>query len=261
MYGESSSERTRRRGGWVLIGMQAFLPADHGYRVLLAHQDAEFLSTMARELHHDGFAVVTVTSGAQVLHRWRTERPSLVVLNADLPEISGFDLCRMIREKSHTPIILVTARADDGPVALGYQSGADDCVTRSISALHFATRIHAVLRRSKTPPLPSDPTKIQVGDLAVDLERHQAHHGGKAVQLSRMELRLMQMLMMNAGKIVPTGRLYEFACCTNSTSGNSGALAAHVARLRKKLSLPKSGVEAITAVPGIGYGLNYPRRR
>lgn len=245
------------------MAMQAFLPAEHGYghRVLLAHQDADFLSTMTQELHHDGFTVVTVTSGAQVLQRWRTERPSLVVLNADLPEISGFDLCRMIREMSHTPVILVTPRADDEPVALGYQSGADDCVTRSISALHFATRIHAVLRRSKTPPLPADPVKIQVGDLAVDLERHLAHYGGKTVQLTRMELRLIQMLVMNAGKIVPTGRLHEFAGCTSSTSGNSGALAAHVARLRRKLSLPKKGVEAITAVPGIGYGLSHPRRR
>jgi DNA-binding response OmpR family regulator len=221
-------------------------------KVLLVDDDAELVDVLAYALRREGYTVLTAPDGEQALQRWEAERPDLILLDGRLPKVDGFEVCRRVRQASETPIIMLTARDEEADVLRGLQLGADDYVTKPFSARVLAARMRTVLRRIKK----DKPARAQlrVGDLVLDLQSHEVTKGGTPVQLTLLEFRILYLLAMNEGRVVPYARLVEYAW-GYAGEGTSGLLKAHLSHLRTKLALPAAGPGSVKAVLGVGYSL------
>ncbi|MGH2500800.1 MAG: response regulator transcription factor [Candidatus Limnocylindria bacterium] len=221
-------------------------------KILIVDDDLDLVDLLSYALRRQGYAVVTALDGEQALARWREDRPDLVLLDVNLPRLGGFEVCRQIRRDGVTPIIMLTARDEDGDIVNGLRIGADDYVVKPFSATQLAARIRAVLRRTLQDRERQPATELRSGDLVLDLESHQAVRGGQAIQLTALEFRILYMLVMNEGRVIPYSRLIEYTW--GYDGGDSGLLKTHISHLRDKLQL-RSPDRGIRAVAGVGYSL------
>jgi DNA-binding response OmpR family regulator len=222
-------------------------------KVLVVDDDVDLLDLTAYALRREGYTVSAATDGQQALHRWESDRPDIVLLDVNLPKLNGFEVCRRIRHKSETPIIMLTARDEEEDVVRGLQLGADDYVTKPFSAKQLTARMKAVLRRSQADPYRQAVSVLRAGDLTLDLHSHEVTKGGKLVQLTPLEFRILYMLAMNEGRVIPYSRLVEYAW--GYDAGDSGLLKTHICHIRRKLDLPSERKGGIRAVLGVGYSL------
>lgn len=223
-------------------------------KILVVDDDADLLDLTGYALRREGFTVVQALDGEQALRRWETEEPDLVLLDANMPKMNGFEVCRTIRQASTTPVIMLTARDDEEDILQGLELGADDYVTKPFSAKQLIARIKAVIRRCQGDPFRQPVSELRAGDLVLDLQSHEAKKGGAAVQLTPLEFRLLYMLAMNEGRVIPYDRLVEYAW--GYDGGDSSLLKTHMSHIRSKLGIGGSGAGSIRAIPGVGYSLN-----
>jgi DNA-binding response OmpR family regulator len=211
---------------------------------------------MTYALRREGFTVATAMDGQQGLQRWEAERPDIILLDGNLPKLDGFEVCRRIRHASKTPIIMLTARDEEADVLRGLQVGADDYVTKPFSAKLLVARMKTVLRRIQDNNV-EPKAKIEVGDVTLDLQSHEVTKAGAPVQLTPLEFRILYLLAMNEGRVIPYSRLVEYAWGYYDED-NSSLLKTHICHLRKKLGLAASKGHggAIKAILGVGYSLN-----
>jgi DNA-binding response OmpR family regulator len=221
-------------------------------KVLLVDDDADLVDLMTYALRREGYTVLTALDGEQALRRWEAERPDLILLDGNLPKVDGFEVCRRIRHASETPIIMLTARGEEADVLRGLQLGADDYVTKPFSAKVLVARMKTVLDRLKKGERAQ--ARIEVGDLVLDLQSHEATKGGVPVQLTPLEFRILSQLALNAGRVVPYSRLVE-RVWGYYDEGTSSLLKTHLSHLRKKLALPAAGPGSVKAILGVGYSL------
>ena len=222
-------------------------------KVLAVDDDVDLLDLISYALRREGYSVVTAADGQQGLARWESERPDLVLLDVKLPKLTGFDVCRRIRHESDTPVILLTASDEEEHVVHGLQMGADDYVIKPFSAKQLVARMKAVLRRSQADPYREAVREVRAGDLVLDLQSHEATKADVSVELTALEFRILYMLAMNEGRVVPYSRLVEYAW--GYDGGDSNLLKTHICHVRKKLGLPAHGQGSIRAVPTVGYTL------
>lgn len=227
-------------------------------RVLIVDDDVDLLDLMTYALRRDGYTVSVAVDGQQALQKWQAETPELILLDVNLPKLSGFEVCRRIRHEheSRTPIILVTGRDDEQDIVRGLQRGADDYVTKPFSFKQLHARMQAVLRRYQGDMFLRQVNEVHVGDLVLDLQSHAVTKGHRHIQLTPLEFRILFMLAMNAGRFVPYTRLVEFAWGWDG--GGSNLLKTHISHLRRKLSLPSGDHYGIKTLPGVGYCLSRP---
>ena len=222
-------------------------------KVLLVDDDASLLDVTTYALRREGFEVLAATGGPQALARWEAERPDLVVLDAGLPGLDGFEVCRRIRQGSDTPVIMLTGRTAEEDVVRGFGLGADDYVAKPFSCRLLALRIAAVHRRARAGAVDRPAREVRAGDLLLDVEAHTATKGGAPVQLTRIEFRLLHLLALNEGRVLPYARLVEHAW--GYDEGDVSLLKSHVYHLRRKLGLPMAGPGSLRAITGVGYTL------
>ncbi len=223
-------------------------------KVLVVDDDADLLDLMTYALRREGFTVTTAIDGQQALQRWEDERPDIVLLDGNLPKLDGFEVCRRIRHGAKTPIIMLTARDEEEDVLRGLQVGADDYVTKPFSAKLLTARMKTVLRRCQADPYRQAMSQVRVGDLVLDLQSHEVTKAGEAVQLTPLEFRILYLLAMNEGRVVPYSRLVEYAWGYYD-EGNSSLLKTHLSHIRRKLGLPATGPGSVKAILGVGYSL------
>ena len=230
-------------------------------KILLADDDTDLLDATADALRRAGYAVVAATDGPQALARHRAEQPDLVLLDLGLPRMNGFDVCRRIREHDATPVVVLSARGDDDSVVQGFLAGADDYVTKPFSHRQLAARVRAVLSRVRGGSVSEPADELAVGDLRLDPSAHEARVRGARVHLTPTEFRILHILALNEGRVVPAGRLVEYAW--GYAGGGAALLKTHVCHLRRKLGLGAAGAAAagpgavrIRSVPGLGYVLS-----
>ena len=223
-------------------------------KVLVVDDDEELLDLMTYALRREGFSVLGAVDGQQALLRWETDKPDIILLDGNLPKIDGFDVCRRIRHESKTPIIMLTARDDEPDIVRGLTLGADDYVTKPFSTKQLTARIRAVLRRSQADTYRQPASEVRAGELVLDLQSHQATKAGVAVQLTPLEFRLLHLLAMNEGRVVPYARLIEYAWGYYGEH-HSALLKTPISHLRTKLGLSISGPGGIRSVMGVGYSL------
>ncbi|MFN0074167.1 MAG: response regulator transcription factor [Chloroflexota bacterium] len=224
-------------------------------KALIVDDDVDLLDLMTYALRREGYTVIAAIDGQQALDRIESDRPDIVLLDANLPKVNGFEVCRRIRHDndSETPVIMMTARDDDDEIVRGLNLGADDYVTKPFSVKQLTARMKAVLRRCQQDPYRQAVSELRVGNLKLDLQSHEATKDDEVIQLTPLEFRILYMLAMNPGRVIPYSRLVEYAW--GYEGGDSNLLKTHICHIRRKLDLPIDGSAGIRAVPGVGYSL------
>jgi DNA-binding response OmpR family regulator len=223
-------------------------------KVLLVDDDTELLDVTAYALRREGLNIIVATDGSLALRRWQAEEPDVVVLDVGLAHVNGYEVCRQIRQASTTPVIFVTGLTDNESIVRGFRAGADDYVTKPFSTRQLAMRIHAILRRRAQSPVTEPVREVQVGELMLDPGSQEVSWRGSGVRLTRTEFRLLYLLALNAGRVVRSERLVEYAL--GYDHGESSLLRTHVSHIRRKLQLPPRGPGSIAVLPCVGYRLN-----
>lgn len=245
-------------------------------KILIVDDDRVLADILAYTFRRDDFQVVLAYDGLSALTLFAQEQPELVILDVNLPGLDGFTVCHQIRQESDTPIIMLTVRGEDDDIVHGLELGADDYVPKPFSPRQLVARAHAVLRRFKqaaagvheeaAPAELDDQPMIrsvgravlsrplQVGHLTLDANGREVRVGdGNPIQLSDQEGRLLKLLMLNGGQIVPIETLYEHVW--GSKTGGTDDLRQLVRRLRNKIESNVNFPVHIKNIPGLGYGL------
>jgi DNA-binding response OmpR family regulator len=220
-------------------------------KLLVVDDDPDLLALVAFALTNAGYAVVKATDTVGALAVFDAELPNLVILDINLPSGSGFDVCKAIRARSAVPVMMLTARGDEEDLVRALELGADDYLTKPFSPRTLLARVKALLRRSG---IEAGDT-VEAGRVSLDLEAHAISIGGGApVRLTRLETRLLQILVAQAGHVVSAERLLAHVW-GHRGSGDRQLLKQLVHRLRQKLERDPAGADLLHTESGVGYRL------
>ena len=218
-------------------------------RILIVEDEPAIALGLRNDLTFEGYVVDVVADGATASERARRDRFDLILLDVLLPGKDGFTVCREIRRAGvNTPIIVLTARAQDADKVLGLELGADDYITKPFSPSELNARIRAVLRRTTA----SASRVCRFGDAQIDFERGVARKGGKPVDLTRLELELLKALVESGGRLLSRDQLIARAwgagvAVTDRVVDN------HILNLRRKLEPVPAAPRFILSARGVGY--------
>jgi DNA-binding response OmpR family regulator len=214
--------------------------------ILIVEDDDRVARALRSALVRHGYGVTLAGDAGSALAE-RADPPALILLDLGPPDLDGVDLCRRLRGRSDVPIIVVTARGDEGARVTGLRAGADDYVVKPFGIAELLARMEAVLRRTGTV---APTTAVDVGDTHVDLARREVTVGGQEILLTRKEFDLLAALARRRGEVVARDELLAVVWDT-AWVGSSRTLDVHVATLRAKLRRPA----VIETVRGVGYRL------
>jgi DNA-binding response OmpR family regulator len=216
-------------------------------KVLVADDDADLRELIAFTLGQAGYLVVKAADGPAAVQRFEAESADLVVLDINMPGLSGFQVCEAIRARSRVPVMMLTVRGEEEDLVRALGLGADDYLTKPFSPRTLLARVKALLRRAGM----ESSAPLAAGRLALDLDEHTVRIGhGEAVQLTKLELRLLQTLLASAGRTVSSDRLLV-QVWGHRSGGDRQLLKQLVHRLRQKIeSDPAAPVLLRTAAAG-----------
>lgn len=221
-------------------------------KVLVVDDDLALADVISFTMRRAGYETVLAYDGQMALECWKSTSPDLIILDLNLPKISGFKVCQHIRARSDIPIIILSVRDDDEDIITGLKYGADDYIVKPFSPRQVIARVEAVLRRSRQEKVPDG--MLTAGGLALHVSRRELRQGSQVlVHLTRLECQLMEVLLRNCGQVVPTDLLIETVW--GPGQGERGMLKQLVYRLRRKLSASLENPACLENVAGIGYCL------
>jgi DNA-binding response OmpR family regulator len=221
-------------------------------KILIVEDEVTVRDMLALNLRAEAFEVITAADGATGLQLAREQSPDLIILDLMLPEIDGLSLCRMLRRDSEVPIIMLTARGTEMDRITGLETGADDYVVKPFSLGELLARVRAQLRRAGSEKRASAATRLQAGDLALDLVARRAKLGESELKLTNREFDLLAELMRNRGAVLSRDLLltrvwgYDYV-------GDSHTVDVHIRWLREKIEEDPSNPRRITTLRGVGY--------
>ena len=220
--------------------------------VLVVDDERNIVELVRLYLEKDGFAVLAAADGEQALALHARHEPDLVIIDLMLPKVDGFEVCREIRRRGETPILMLTARSDDVDSIVGLELGADDYVTKPFNPRALVARVKAILRRAASGARLDRP--LEVGPLRVDPRRREAHVGERRLALRPREFDLLAAMARDPGVVLTRDVLLEDVWGTDFP-GETRTIDVHVAELRKALA-PDGPV--IETSRGYGYRLVEP---
>lgn len=221
-------------------------------RVLVVEDEESFSDALSYMLRKEGFEVSVAATGTDALTEFDRTGADIVLLDLMLPEMSGTEVCRQLRQRSAVPIIMVTARDSEIDKVVGLEIGADDYVTKPYSPRELVARIRAVLRRQSPEVADAGAPTLAAGPVRMDIERHVVTVDGGAVQLPLKEFELLELLLRNAGRVLTRGQLIDRVWGADYV-GDTKTLDVHVKRLRSKIEPEPSAPRFIVTVRGLGY--------
>jgi DNA-binding response OmpR family regulator len=213
--------------------------------ILLVEDEEDIASLVRAYLERDGFRVVWASRGVDGLLALERHEVQLAILDLQLPDADGFDICRAIRERSTLPIVILTARDEEVDRVTGLELGADDYVPKPFSPRELVARVRAVLRRVEPAP---DDGIASLGDVVVDRSAHAVTVAGDPVELTAKEFDLLEYFARHSGIVLSRERLLDRVWGL-AFPGGTRTVDVHVAQLRKKLARP----ELIRTIRGAGY--------
>jgi two-component system response regulator CpxR len=229
-------------------------------QILVIDDDVELCNLVAEYLHAEGFVAECVHDGERGLEKATAGEYMLAVLDVMLPGNNGFEVLRRIRASSRLPVLLLTARGEDVDRIVGLEIGADDYLPKPFNPRELVARIRAILRRTRDGKAsPSAPEILRVGDVELDPATRTVLREGKPVDLTSVEFSLLEVLLREAGRVVPRERLVN-AVLSRKFSPFDRSIDMHVSKVRKKLGDTESD-EHIKTVRGVGYIFARPREK
>jgi two-component system OmpR family response regulator len=229
-----------------------------GSKILVVEDDRNLLEVLKYNLAKEGYAVVTATDGVQALDVARSEKPDLIVLDIMLPKLDGFEVCRILRGETTTPILMLTAKAGETDKVVGLELGADDYMTKPFSMREFLARIRAMLRRAEMIKIAASSTKetipslVKIGELEIDFARHKVSRANSVIDLSPKEFDLLAFLFKNREQVFSRDQLLEKIWGYDYT-GDTRTVDVHIRWLRQKIEYDPANPKHLLTVRGIGY--------
>src|SRR3979490_2595226 len=229
--------------------------------ILVVDDDIELCALVQEYLTSEGFKSEAVHDGEIGLRRGLSGNYVLVVLGVILAGIKGFEVLRRLRSVSKIPVLLLTARGEDVARIVGLEIGADDYLPKPFNPRELVARIRAILRRTRSDgkPAPAAPEMVCVGEVELDPATRTVRRDGKPVDLTSVEFNLLEVLLREAGRVVPRERLVN-AALSRKFSPFDRSIDMHVSKVRKKLGDTESD-EHIKTVRGVGYIFARPREK
>jgi DNA-binding response OmpR family regulator len=223
-----------------------------GHRILIIEDEPDLLRGLEMNLTAEGFVVSTAARGDTGVEKALRERPELILLDIMLPGMNGLDVCRELRRKGfESPIIMLTAKAEEVDRVVGLEIGADDYVTKPFGIRELLARIRVRLRRH-APAAPVNDAKLRFGKVTVDFDTHEAHRAGERVELTAKDLEVLRLLAKHRGEIVTRDRLLD-EVWGYETYPTTRTVDNHILRLRQKLEEDPSNPRHILSIYGEGY--------
>ena len=225
--------------------------------VLAVDDEAGILRLIRLELSEQGYRVVVAADGEEAIRTFEQQRPDVVVLDIMLPDMSGLEVMRRLRERSNTPIILLTARDHDEDKVRGLELGADDYVVKPFNPQELTARVRAVMRRAVRES--NGESIVTAGDVEIDLDKRLVTKAGEPVSLTRTEWMLLQHLASNAGRVMLNTELLSKVWGPEYID-DLQYLRVWISRLRSKLETDHTQPSVIKTLQGIGYLLDIEGR-
>ena len=223
--------------------------------ILIVEDEPSMLMGLKDNLEFEGYEVDTAEDGESGLDKISGNKYSLVLLDVMLPKISGFDVCKKVREKGiETPIILLTARGEEIDKVLGLEFGADDYITKPFSLRELLARIRAVLRRTQNHSTKPEESKVQIGRLSIDFSSFEGFVQGEEVKMSHKEVEILHYLWGKRNQIVSRDDLLDQIWGTEYQP-TSRTIDNFVLKLRQKIEEDPNHAKIILTVHGVGYRL------
>jgi two-component system response regulator RegX3 len=222
-------------------------------RVLVVEDEESFSDALSYMLRKEGFEVSVAPTGTSALTQFDRTGADIVLLDLMLPEMSGTEVCRQLRQRSAVPIIMVTARDSEIDKVVGLEIGADDYVTKPFSSRELVARIRAVLRR-RVDSEELLPPALEAGPVRMDVDRHTVTVDGRTVALPLKEFELLELLLRNAGRVLTRGQLIDRVWGSDYV-GDTKTLDVHVKRLRGRIEADPAEPKLLVTVRGLGYKL------
>jgi two-component system alkaline phosphatase synthesis response regulator PhoP len=223
------------------------------YRILLVDDEEDILNFLSYNLKKEGYEVYTALNGQDGIALAKKHKPHLIVLDVMMPEMDGIETCRIMRENKELAnllIVFLSARSEDYTQIAGFDSGADDYITKPIKPRVFISRIKALLRRlgSNTPKVEK---VLEFGEIKIDLEKYLVFKSGKEIQLPKKEFKLIELLVSKPGKVFTREFILEKIWGDEVVVGDR-TIDVHIRKLREKL-----GEDNIRTVKGVGYKFEF----
>ncbi|MBL8162150.1 MAG: response regulator transcription factor [Anaerolineae bacterium] len=224
--------------------------------ILIIEDDPAVASGLQDGLAREGYHVVWKSSGMDGIQHLRTHNPHLVILDVRLPDGSGFDFCRQIRQSGlRQPIMMLTVQQDEIDKVLGLEMGADDYMTKPFGLRELLSRVRALLRRAYGDLANTDANLLHVGDLVIDRGRGQVRRGNQIIVLTPTEFRLLVCLAQHSGQALSRDQIIDAVWGYDADPNSEKMVNVHIRRLREKIEADPATPQLILTVPGVGYRL------
>jgi two-component system phosphate regulon response regulator PhoB len=222
----------------------------NGALVLIVDDEKDLRTLLEFNLKRSGYRTVHAATGREAIQRAGSQRPDLILLDLNLPDVSGTDVCRQLKSDPATagiPVVMLTARSGEADRIAGFELGADDYVPKPFSVRELVLRVDAVLRRKRTAPTDTQSRRLQAGPIEIDTEAFLVRVDGQEVQLALLEYRLLCFLVEGAGRVRTREellrRVWEYP-----RDSDSRTIETHVKRLRAKLGTAGDLIETVRSV-------------
>ena len=222
-------------------------------KVLVVEDEQSLREPLVYLLKKEGFETLEAADGLQAVDVFNANQVDLILLDLMLPGISGNEVCRIIRQTSQVPIIMLTAKDSEIDKVVGLEIGADDYVTKPYSTRELLARMKAVLRRhTDAVPVSETPGIIEVGSVRMDIDRHIVEVHGEKVSMPLKEFELLELLLENVNRVLTRGQIID-RVWGHDYFGDTKTLDVHVKRLRSKIESDPARPEHLITVRGLGY--------
>ncbi|HET9521455.1 MAG TPA: response regulator transcription factor [Candidatus Limnocylindrales bacterium] len=226
--------------------------------ILVVDDETTLRETLVEALETEGFRVVAAADGREALTKFRAERPDLVLLDLMLPELSGIEVCRIIRAESGVPIVMLTAKDSELDKVVGLELGADDYVTKPFSLRELSARIRALFRRSEqSVAVEAPPAAVDLGRIQVDLAGHRLLRDGESLSIKPKAFELLAFLIRHPGQVFTRDQLLE-RVWGYDYAGETRTVDVHVHWLRGHIEEDPASPQFIHTVRGVGYVFRRP---
>lgn len=224
-------------------------------KLLIIDDEPDILKIITLSFGKEGYQIITAVDGEEGMEKFYREKPQLVILDLMLPKIDGFEICRLLRKDSDVPVIILSAKGDELDRLMGFRMGSDDYVTKPFSPSELLMRVKAILRR-KSNFKKTTGDNCKVGDLYIDLDRHEITMGNNKIQVTPKEFELLWLLASNSEHVLTREQLLD-RIWDSGFQGDADNVTVMISRLRNKIEKDPSQPQYIKTVWGKGYKLSF----